>query len=291
MNFSFKSFADGSFDYDRATKKHTSINLHREDVDIGRWKITIEDIDKLKAYPHAEVVRINGLCQDTFEYFISTYGKQLKAISFSNLKFVEDLSLLGTLPELEYVHLFANQKATALWDMSGNTSLTGLCIEDFTKLTSIKGLETAPALKEFDFGNTMWLTTVIDSLMPVSNMKIERLVFSGRAIADNDLSFLETLTHLKEFDFPTNMLTTEQIAWIVANFPQMEGYALKAKLNCELLESNENKVLVPHAMIVGKRKPSLKVEGNEEKIQKYVDSFEKLKAKYKGVPYKVAFPS
>jgi len=35
----------------------------------------------------------------------------------------------------------------------------------------------------------------------------------------------------------------------------------------------------------------LKVEGNEERIQKYVDSFEKLKAKYKGVPYKVAFPS
>ncbi|MBQ2988348.1 MAG: hypothetical protein IJD59_04510 [Clostridia bacterium] len=291
MDFSFKSFVDGSFDYDRATKKHTSISLHREDVDIGRWKITIEDIDKLKAYPHAEVIRINGLCQDTFEYFISTYGKQLKAISFSNLKFVKDLSLLGTLPDLEYVHLFANQKVTALWDMSGNTSLTGLCIEDFTQLTSIKGIETAPALKEFDFGNTMWLTTVIDSLMPLSNTKIERLAYNGRAIADNDLSFLEALPNLKEFNFPTNILTTEQVAWIVANFPHVEGYALKAKLDFMNLDSNENKTLVPHAMIIGKRKPSLKVKGNEEKIQRYVDSFEKLKNKYKGVPYKVAFPS
>ena len=291
MDFSFKSFVDGSFDYDLATKKHTSINLHREDVDIGRWVITTEDIDKLKAYPHAEVVRINGLCQDTFEYFISTYGKQLKAISFSNLKFVEDLSLLGTLPELEYVRLFANQKATALWDMSGNTSLTGLCIEDFTQLTSIKGIETAPALKEFDFGNTMWLTTVIDSLMPLSKTKNERLAYNGRAIADNELSFLEALPNLKEFNFPTNILTTEQVAWIVANFPHVEGYALKAKRDCMNLDSNENKTLVPHAMIIGKRKPSLKVKGNEEKIQRYVDSFEKLKNKYKGMPYKVAFPS
>ena len=58
-----------------------------------------------------------------------------------------------------------------------------------------------------------------------------------------------------------------------------------------LLDSNEHMVDVPKAIIVGKRKPILKVEGNEERIQKYVDSFEKLKAKYKGVPYKVAFPS
>lgn len=237
------------------------------------------------------MVRIVALRQDTFEYFIKTYGKQLKAICFSNLKFVEDLSLLGTLPDLEYVHLFANQKVTALWDMSGNTSLTGLCIEDFTRLTSIKGIETAPALKEFDFGNTMWRTTIIDSLIPASNMRIERISFYGRAVADNNLSFIEYLPYLKVFDFPSNMLTTEQVAWIAANYPHIEGCALKAKYDCMLLDSNENKVLVPHAMIVGKRKPALKVEGNEEKIQKYIDSFEKLKAKYKGVPYKMAFPS
>ena len=132
---------------------------------------------------------------------------------------------------------------------------------------------------------------VIDSFLPISNMEIERLAFNGRAIADNDLSFLEHLPHLKKFDFATNMLTTEQVAWIVSNFPQVEGYALKAKLDCMLLYSNENRVLVPHAMIIGKRKPSLRVAGNEKRIQKYLDSFEKLKSRYKGVPYKVAFPS
>ena len=291
MNFSFESFVSGNFDYDKKTKTHNCIWLREENMDIGGGKITFADIDKLKDYPDTEVVTISGLQQDTFEYFIKTYGKQLKAIRFFKNKFVEDLSLLGLLPQLEYVHFFANQRATALWDMTKNTSLTGLCIEDFSRLTSIKGVETAPALKEFRIGNAMWSTMVIDSLMPLSNSKIERLSFTGRAIGDNDFSFLETLPELKRFDFATNIFTTEQVAWIAANCPLADGYALKAKVDCMLFDSNEDLVSVQKSIIVGKRKPVLKVKGNEKRIKKYVDSFEKLKEKYKGVPYKVAFPS
>ncbi len=291
MNFSFESFVDGNFDYDRVTKTHSCIWLREEKMDIGGGKITTADIDRLKAYPDAEVVTISGLQQDTFDYFIKTYGAQLKAIRFFKNKFVEDLSLLGTLPQLEYVYFFANQRITSLWDMTENTSLRGLAIEDFSRLTSINGIQTAPTLKEFRIGNAIWSKMVINSLMPLANTKIEHLSFTGRAIEDNDLSFLESLPHIKTFDFSTNMFTTEQVAWIVANCPYTEGYALRPKVDCMLFESNENMVDVPKAIIVGKRKPTLKVEGNEERIQKYVDSFEKLKAKYKGVPYKMAFPS
>ena len=291
MNFTFDAFVSGSFDFNKAKKKHESIWLCEKDADVGGGKISISDIDKLKDYPDAEVVTISGLRQDTFEYFIKTYGKQLKAIRFFKNKFVEDLSLLGTLPQLEYVYFFANQRATALWDMTNNTSLTSLCIEDFTRLTSIDGVETAPTLKEFRVGNAMWSTMVVDSLMPLANSKIEKLAFSGRAISDNDFSFLETLPNLRTFDFATNAFSTEQVAWIAANCPLAEGYSLKAKVDCMLSESNVRLVNVPYALIVGKRKPNLKVKGNEAKIQKYVDSFEKLKEKYKGMPYRVAFPT
>ena len=290
MDFSFDSFVKGNFDYDRITKTHNSLWLREENMDIGGGKITIADIDKLKNYPDTEVVTISRLKQDTFEYFIKTYGKQLKAIRFFKNKFVEDLSLLGTLPHLEYVYFFANQRVTALWNMTENKSLSSLCIEDFSRLTSIRGVETAPALKEFRIGNAIWNTMVLDSLMPLSNSKIERLSFTGRAIGDSDFSFLETLPELKVFDFATNVFTTEQVAWIAANCPLAEGYALKAKVDCMLPDSNEHWVDVPKSIIVGKRKPILKVKGNEEKIQKYVDSFEKLKKKYKGMSYKVAFP-
>ena len=290
MDFSFESFVSGNFDYDKTTKTHNSLWLREENMDIGGGKITIPDIDKLKNYPDTEVVTISGLKQDTFEYFIKTYGKQLKAIRFFKNKFVEDLSLLGTLPHLEYLYFFANQRVTALWNMSENKSLSSLCIEDFSRLTSIRGVETAPALKEFRIGNAIWNTMVLDSLMPLSNSKIERLSFTGRAIGDSDFTFLETLPELKVFDFATNVFTTEQVAWIAANCPLAEGYALKAKVDCMLFDSNEHLVDVPKSIIVGKRKPILKVKGNEERIKKYVDSFEKLKEKYKGMPYKVAFP-
>ena len=175
--------------------------------------------------------------------------------------------------------------------MTQNKSLIGLAIYDFTRLTSIKGVETAPSLKEFRIGNLVWNTMVIDSFMPLRNTKIERLAFSGKNIIDNDLSFLETLPELKKFDFATNIFTTEQVAWIAANCPLADGYALRAKVDCMLPDSNDHLVQVRKTIIVGKRKPILKVKGNKEKIRKYVDSFERLKIKYKRMPYKDAFPS
>lgn len=289
MNFSFESFVNGQFDYDETTDKHNCLWLHQENMDIGGGKISFADIDRMKDYPNEEVVIISGLRQDTFEYFIKTYGKQLKAIRFFKNKFVEDLSLLGTLPQLEYVSFFANQRVTVLWDMTSNTSLTGLCIEDFTKLTSVEGVEKAPALKELIIGNAVWSKMVVDSFMPLANTKIEKLSFTGRAILDNDLSFLENMPNLKEFDFDTNMFMTEQVAWIVANYPMLDGYALKAKIDVMPFDSNEHLVDDLQTIIVGKRKPVLEVKGNEEKIQKYVNNFEKLKEKYQGIPYRVAF--
>lgn len=121
MNFSFESFVYGSFDYDKATQTHSCLWLREEKMDIGGGTISIEDIDKLKDYPDTDVVTISGLHQDTFEYFIKTYGAQLRAIRFFKNKLVEDWSLLGTLPKLEYVYFFANQRISSLWDMSRNT--------------------------------------------------------------------------------------------------------------------------------------------------------------------------
>ena len=61
----------------------------RREDDIGGGKITTTDIDRLKAYLDAEVVTISGLQQDTFEYLIKTYGKQLKAIRFSKINLLK----------------------------------------------------------------------------------------------------------------------------------------------------------------------------------------------------------
>ncbi|MBQ8696954.1 MAG: hypothetical protein IJ519_04460 [Clostridia bacterium] len=288
MDFTFHDFVHGYFDRDSETGEHIGLWLRSKKMDVGGGMITVEDIDRLKDYPHTDVVTISGLRQDTFEYFIKTYGHQLRAIRFFKNKMVEDWSLLGTLPQLEYVYFFFNQRITSLWDMTRNTSLTGLCIQDFSRLSTIDGINTASALKEFDIGNAVWSTMTINSLAPLANTNIEKLTFNGKGIKELDLSFLADMPHLKEFNFPTNMLTTEQVAWIAANFPELEGYALRAKVDCELYDDSMNDV--PGALIVGKRKPALIIEGNEKRIEKYVLAFEALKEKHKGVPYKSAFP-
>lgn len=287
MDFSFESFYNGNFDYDSETETHTCLWLREEKMDIGGGKISIENIDKLKDCPNIDVVTISGLRQDTFEYFIKTYGRQLKAIRFFKNKFIQDWSLLGTLPQLEYLDFFVNCHISSLWDMSQNTSLSGLCIHDFTQLSSIEGIETAPALKEFVIGNAMWDKMILESLMPLANTHIEKFMFCGKCIKENDYSFLANMPYLKQFDFPTNMLTTEQVAWIVANFPTLEGFALRAKRDCTLFDSELKNV--PGVLIVGRRKPSLIIEGNEKRIEKYVQNFEMLKEKYAGIPYKMAF--
>ena len=287
MNFSFDSFRNGNFDYDLETKTHTCLWLREEKMDISGGIISVEDIDKLKDYPDTDVVTISGLRQDTFEYFIKTYGHQFKAIRFFKNKFIEDWSLLGTLPKLEYLDFFVNHHISSLWDMSENESLSGLCIQDFTKLSSIKGIETAPALKEFVIGNAIWDKMILESLMPLAYTSIEKFMFCGKSIIENNYSFLADMPNLRQFDFPANMLTTEQVAWIVANFPNLEGFALKAKRDCTLFDSQLRNV--PGVLIVGKRKPSLIIEGNEKRIEKYMQNFEVLKKKYVGVPYKTAF--
>lgn len=287
MTFSFDSFVDGTFDYDYKTQNHTCLWLREANMDVGGGTISREDIDKLKNYPDIDIVKISGLHQDTFEYFIKTYGKQFKAIQFFKNKLIEDWSLLGTLTQLEYVHFFFNQRISSLWNMSKNFSLSGLCIEDFSKLSSIKGIETAPSLKEFRIGNAIWNKMVIESLMPLANTGVERFMFYGKSIIENDYSFLADMPNLKQFDFATNMLTTEQVAWIVANFPNLDGFALKAKRDCDVYDSSMNKVL--GTLIVGKRKPSMIIQGNEKRIERYVENFEFLKQKYKGIPYKQAF--
>lgn len=280
----FSKFVDGSYDYDPKTKTHTGLHLYNRYADVGGGTIYIDDIDVLKSYPNVDTVGISGLHQYTFEYFIKTYGHQLKAIRFFKNKMVEDWSLLGSLPNLEYVSYFANQRITSLWDMSGNTSLKGLAIENFSRLHGIKGIEKAPALKYFDIGDAIDRTTVIDSFMPLAGTQIEHLRFSGKAIEDNDLSFLNDMKSLKSFDFATNLFTTEQVAWIVANFPQLEGFALRAKRDTTMFDWETKRDDIPAALIVGKRKPMLKVSGNEVKIQKYVANFEALVEKYKGAP-------
>ena len=132
---------------------------------------------------------------------------------------------------------------------------------------------------------------VVDSLMPLAGMNITDLGFFGRTIADGNLSFFSSLHNLQSFHCALNLLPTEQFAWIAANCPQVEGRALHPKEDGTVyITRNGEHLNVPGTYIIGKRKPALPYEGNETRIQKYVDRFEQMKAIYRGMPFEKAFP-
>jgi hypothetical protein len=281
----FANFISGSWDYIAETKEHSGLWLRQEKMDIGGGTISTDEIDKLKEFPETGTLTISGLNQDTFEYFINTYGKQLRAVRFFKNKSVSDWSLLGELAQLEFVYFFHNQRIDSLWDMSRNISLKGLEISDFTRLKTLMGIEKAPNLEWFGIGDAVWSTSVVDSFKYFKGTKIKHLSFSGKRIEDDNLSFLSDMEYLEQFDFPTNLYSTEQVAWVVANFPNIKGFALKPAREYMGYNTKTGNSDIPTLIIVGKRKPHLVVSENEENIRKYMDNFQRLIQKSKGVPY------
>jgi hypothetical protein len=273
-----------SWDFiDFCSNIHAGVTIFPGTKDGVLCPITIEQIDRLKETPEADVVTICGLKQDTFEYFIRTYGRQFRAIKFFKNRFIEDWSLLGTLTDVQYLHFFWNQRITSFWDMSGNTALRGLAVKDFSRLMNVELVNTALNLETFWIGNEIWSRMVIDSLMPLVGSSISHLIFDGRKIVDDDLSFLDGMINLKRFDFPSNLYTTEQVAWIAANYPKLDGsYIIPYSIYDGF--GSEKRVI-----ITGKGKPSFDYKGNDERLLKCEARFNELKTRYKGIPYRVAF--
>lgn len=241
--------------------------------------MTVEEIDVLRDRPEISVLTISGLEQDTFEYLIHQYGYQLRVLTIISPK-IGDLSMLGSLPQLEYLTVDRNYCISSLWDMTENTALKGLRIGSFTKLNSIDGIQRARNLEYFVYDDGLWSKTALESLMPLAGLPLRYFALYVKTIVDGDMSVFEQLPRLEQFTCPLHLLETEKFAWIKANCPDLKGRALQAY---EMFRDGT-------ACIVGKRKPCFKVEGNEKRIKKYVDSFNRLVGQYRGKPFGSVFP-
>jgi len=250
--------------------------LREENMDIGGGKISRADLDQIQQYPNWDKVMVTGLQQDTFEYFMKTYGDRLRYVSFWKNKSIEDLSILGQYPNLEYVHFFLNQKTEKLWDMSGNTRLSGLRLENFSRLSSLDGVQTAPHLKHLAFGDAIWSTHILNDIQALYGTHLESFHFYAKKIEHIDILEFTKMPDLQKLDFRTNLFSTEEIAMLMAKAPHLSGYALRPLITFERRSDDENDVL-----IVGKRKPFLNSQKDCERIKKYEKKFYQLIEHYK----------
>jgi hypothetical protein len=284
----FEAFIDGFWDYDREKECHTGIWIHSDMMDVTGGRITEEEIDRLALYENKESITISGLTQETFEYFITKYGSELRAVSFFKNKLVEDWSLLGTLPDIEYICWFHNQRITKLWDMSNNTCLKGLCISDFTRLKNLNGIEKAPVLEFFSMRDAVWEKTQVESYTCFTNSNVRYLHFGGKNILDRDLSFVKNMPRLECFDFSPALFETEKIAWVMSNCLNVKGYALNTFLDDYMYNEESMVYDIPALRLTGKGKRHFKASdiAKKNRLQK---EFEQLIDKYRGKKYEDIF--
>lgn len=204
------NFDSSSFDaYD--------INLVQKEV--GGGVTTVEQINTIRNFPDAKSIIISGLKQDTFEYFVNTYGRQFQAITFWKNKAVSDLSALSSLEDVEYISYFFNQKASKLWDMSNNKKLVGLSISDFSKLHALDGIEKACNLESLYVHNRVEARMEIESLKPIVNTGIKYFLWGGKRVLDNDFGCLAN-SKIEELDISPMQFTMLELAQLLALFPE-----------------------------------------------------------------------
>jgi hypothetical protein len=221
-----------------------------------------------------ERVRISGLRQSTFEYFVKTQAHKFKAILFWKNKLVEDWSLLSTLPDVEFIGFLHNERITKCWDMTENHRLKGLSIEGFTRLHSLDGVQHAPNLERLAFGYSVWPTSVLHDVQVLANTNLKQFSFRGKKMTELSLEIFRTMPNLERLDFPTNLLTTEEIAWLKAKIPHLDGYSIRPYLKFNSQDGMDD------ILICGKRKPSLHSTRDMDRIQKYETAFWQFVERY-----------
>ena len=210
-------------------KEHPSqINLIENDLSGG--KISKSRIDTLDDLEGEDILTVSGLVQDTFEYLIQKFGHKFRVINFWKCPRVEDFSPIESLENIEYITYFWNQRVTRLWNFKKTPKLLGLRFDDFTRLNSLIDLEDASSLVELGFGNKVWSKYKVDSLAPLATLTdLEHLSISAKKIADERIEPIAALKNLKTLTFPTNLFTTEQVAWLKARLPNtVESSVLNA---------------------------------------------------------------
>lgn len=224
----------------------------------------------------ADCLKLTRLTQDGLEHFVRHYGSSYRTLYLYDCTRILDFSPLGDLDALEAIAIEWCRKTDRLWDMSGNTSLKVLNLSDAKKLAEHPHLlQTSATLKEIRiWGPLSGGTYTMDSLECFRDMgSLRRIDLNWIKLADRSMDVLDTLPRLEEFHFDPGMLTTEEIARIVARYPRLYGDSLRA-YDDACMDAGEVRVC-------GFRKPTLRLPGQQKRLDQYTAQFNALVEAYR----------
>ena len=254
---------------------------------VGGGRTSRAELAAIESHPDATALTVSGLDQSSFEALVGRYGAQFSGIHFWKCPRMADLAPLEDLPNLTHVAFFWNQRATRLWDFSRTPQLRGLNLDDFTRIHDLSDLRTAASLEELEFGNKVWPKFVCRSLDPLESLtRLQRLTFNAKRIEDGRIEPLAALRKLEYLGFPSNLFTTEQVAWLRARLPEaVTGPSLEPIR--VFPREPEGALREKDVLVVGKRKPWLNSKKDAERIQRSVDDFWRMAAGFKRHPHAI----
>lgn len=254
--------------------------------EIGGGRLQLAELTRIDEAPQATALTVSGLDQQAFEALVNRYGAQFLGLHLWKCPRVVDLSPLEDLPSLTHVAFYWNQRAVRLWDLSKTPSLKGLQFEDFTRLRSLDDLASATSLEELVFGDSVWVKTVFPSLSPVAELgNLRRLNFAVRRIEDGRVEPLARLRRLELFDCPSNLFTTEQLAWLRAHLPvTTQGRVLTPLRRLDRPLPGGGGAPPRDVQVMGKRKPWLSSTTDATRIERYASDFWSMVERFRASP-------
>jgi hypothetical protein len=140
----------------------------------------------------------------------------------------------------------------------------------------ISQISYSPSLEELYFGDRVWTKYILNTLDPLIKCNsLKNLSFSAKKIIDRKIEPIAYLDKLEELTFPTNLFTTEQVAWLKAHLPtKINSKILMAyrTIDKPIQINGKNK----DTFIVGKRKPFLDSIQDKNKVEMYVGQFNEM---------------
>ena len=238
--------------------------------------MTPDDVDyEMATGKHPEILEICGMNQESLEYFVQHYGKTYRYLSFFKCQLIRDFSPLEDLTNLEEVSLYWNIRSEKLWNMERNRALNTISINDAKRMTlKPELLKTSKTLERVFLFGSAFNNFSVESLDCFAGMPSLRQLYLGNIrLLDKRMDALDTLPALERFDFDAGMLTTEEIAWIVAKYPRLSGKCLCAY--------NKEDAFLNDVRVCGFRKPGLDLPQHQKRLDKYVAQFNALVEKYR----------
>lgn len=238
--------------------------------------MTPDDVDyEMASGKNPEILEICGMNQESLEHFVSNYGKTYRFLYFFKCQRIKDFSPLEDLAKLEQVRIYWNTATDKLWDFSKNTSLNTLDIMDCKRITrNPQLLATSHTLEHVRICGSVFDNYPMDNLNLFGRMpNLRHLELRHIRLADKNMGFLQTAHYLERFDFDAGMLTTEEIAWIVAKYPLLTGKCLCAY--------NTEDALLNDVRVCGFRKPGLDLPEHQHRLDRYIAQFNALVEQYK----------